>query len=117
LVLPADLNQHGHLFGGRMLAWVDECAWIAASIAEPQCRFVTIALNEVRFHHPVRAGTILAFSTEKQHQGTSSVTFRVTVHNAHDTHAAALFVTDVTFVNIDAHDQKAPIQPAHPNPT
>lgn len=98
-----------------MLAWVDECAWIAASIAasiaEPQCRFVTIALNAVRFHHPVRAGTILAFSAQKLRQGTSSVTYRVTVHHAQDT--TALFETDVTYVNVDSNDQKAPIHSPH----
>ena len=42
LVLPEDLNQFGYLFGGRLLSWIDEACWIAASLDHPECRFVTI---------------------------------------------------------------------------
>jgi hypothetical protein len=31
LVLPANLNHYGFLFGGQLLAWIDEASWIAAS--------------------------------------------------------------------------------------
>ena len=47
LVRPKDLNQYGHLFGGRLLAWVDEDSWIAASLEFPGSRFVTMAMDEV----------------------------------------------------------------------
>ena len=35
LVMPGDLNQYGFLFGGKMLSWVDEACWIAASLDYP----------------------------------------------------------------------------------
>ena len=28
LVRPGDLNHYGFLFGGKMLMWVDEVAWM-----------------------------------------------------------------------------------------
>ena len=31
VVRPEHLNHFGHLFGGCLLKWVDEIAWIAAS--------------------------------------------------------------------------------------
>ena len=28
LVMPEDMNHYGFLFGGKMLMWIDEVAWI-----------------------------------------------------------------------------------------
>ena len=32
IVLPADLNDYGSLFGGTLLKWVDEIAYIRISL-------------------------------------------------------------------------------------
>ena len=37
LVMPGDLNHYGFLFGGKMLMWVDEVAWMAVSGDYPGC--------------------------------------------------------------------------------
>ena len=50
LVLPEHLNHFGFLFGGHMLAWVDEVAWIAASLDYPGYHFVTVGMDEVSFN-------------------------------------------------------------------
>ena len=72
LVLPGDLNHYGFLFGGRLLAWIDEASWIAASLDYPQCQFVTVAMATVEFHHSVRDGTILTINCDCTREGTSS---------------------------------------------
>ena len=41
LVLPQYLNHYGFLFGGHLLKWVDEYAYIAASMEYPDCDFVS----------------------------------------------------------------------------
>ena len=46
LVMPGDLNQYGFLFGGKMLMWVDEVAWMAVSGDYPGCNFVTVGMSE-----------------------------------------------------------------------
>lgn len=106
LVLPADLNQYGFLFGGRLLAWVDEASWIAASLEFPHCRFVTIAMHEVQFHHSVREGTILTIDSRLQKTGNTSVTYEVRVIDTRRSDQEVLFATTVTFVNVDENGSK-----------
>ncbi|MGD0283399.1 MAG: hotdog domain-containing protein, partial [Dissulfurispiraceae bacterium] len=56
LVLPEHLNQFGYLFGGNLLKWVDEVAWIAASLDFPGCKFVTIGMDRVEFRKSIKQG-------------------------------------------------------------
>lgn len=109
LVLPEDLNQFGVLFGGRLLSWIDEASWIAASLDFPACHFVTIGMDEVVFRHSVRGGTILIIESEKIRQGNSSVTYHVIVRRGRGPEFGCLFSTKVTFVNVDANGEKVSI--------
>ncbi|MGJ8697881.1 MAG: acyl-CoA thioesterase [Verrucomicrobiaceae bacterium] len=106
LVLPGDLNQFGFLFGGRLLGWIDEASWIAASLDFPECRFVTIGMDEVVFRHSVGEGTILAIESEKVAQGETSVTYGVTVRRGRAKEGSPIFSTKVTFVNVDPEGRK-----------
>lgn len=108
LVLPSDLNHYGYLFGGRLLAWIDEASWIAASLDFPTCRFVTVGMDTVEFRHGVREGSILRIHCEKSRQGTTSICYQVTV-NDHHQGPRPIFSTNVTFVNLDAAGEKHPI--------
>ncbi len=109
LVLPGDLNQYGFLFGGRLLAWVDEASWIAASLDYPHCQFVTVAMDTVEFHHSVRDGTILRISCNKHHEGNTSVSYDVGVVDEKAGHQP-IFSTRVTFVSVDDAGTKRPIR-------
>ena len=109
LILPGDLNQYGFLFGGRLLAWIDEASWIAASLDYPLCQFVTVALDTVEFHHSVRQGTILTITCQREREGTTSVCYSVVVK---DQLAGphAIFTTRVTFVSVDDTGRKRPLR-------
>lgn len=109
LVLPEDLNQYGYLFGGRLLSWIDEASWIAASLDFPDCRFVTIAMNQVVFRHSVRDGTILAIQSQKYHLGKTSVTYEVEVYKGRAGEGSPIFSTHITFVNLDESGAKRPL--------
>lgn len=109
LVLPEDLNQFGALFGGRLLAWVDEASWIAASLDHPGCHFVTMAMDEVVFRHPVRKGTILTIKSSQLKLGRTSVTYQVRVFAGTVSEDRSIFSTCVTFVNLDGTGAKSPI--------
>lgn len=109
LVLPSDLNHYGFLFGGRLLAWVDEASWIAASLDFPHCQFVTIGLDEVEFRHGVRDGTILGIRSEQIKKGRTSVTYEVRVSNEKEAPAKCLFRTRVTFVSVNDYGEKRAI--------
>ena len=82
IVLPADLNDYGSLFGGTLLKWVDEIAYIHVSLDFPERHFVTIGLDHVEFRHPIRQGQILCFRCTQTRVGSTSVTYRVQVFRA-----------------------------------
>ena len=108
LVLPADLNHYGFLFGGNLLAWVDEASWIAASLDFPHALFVTVGMDRVEFHHSVRQGTILGIQCERVKQGTTSVTYAVEVRDR-KSHKDPIFSTNVSFVRVDEEGRKKPL--------
>jgi acyl-CoA hydrolase len=109
LVLPGDLNQYGFLFGGRLLAWIDEASWIAASLDYPHCQFVTVAMDKVEFHHSVREGTILRITCVLHREGNTSATYAVEVIDE-TAGPQPIFSTRVTFVSVDDAGVKRPIR-------
>jgi acyl-CoA hydrolase len=111
LVQPEYMNDQGSLFGGYLLKWIDEFAYITACIEHPGCRFVTIGLDKVEFHHPISLGEILRFAVTQVRQGKTSVEYLVEVFgekNARD-REETLFATKITFVNLDSTGNKRPI--------
>lgn len=110
LVLPADLNQYGFLFGGQLLSWIDEASWIAASLDYPGCQLVTVGMDRVEFRHSVREGTILSIQSEQVREGESSVTYAVAVIRGRCDTGEVLFSTNITFVNVDEEGGKVPIR-------
>ena len=48
LIIPADLNSSGRLFGGRLLEWLDEMAGIVAK-RHAECSVVTAAIDNLHF--------------------------------------------------------------------
>ena len=63
LVMPGDMNHYGFLFGGKMLMWVDEVAWIAVSEDYPTLHFVTVGMSKVEFKKSVHPQSVLRFDT------------------------------------------------------
>ncbi len=112
LVMPEDLNHHGFLFGGRMLQWVDEYAYIAASLDFPRCNLVTVALDHVEFRRSVLQGTVLRFQVQQARVGTSSVQYTVNVFNANEDDSQPIFSTGVTYVRVDDDGVKVPLPTA-----
>lgn len=108
LVLPGDLNQNGYLYGGNLLKWIDEYAWIAATLDYPKCSFVTVALDKVTFKKGVKDGAILKFDIKKSHVGNTSVQYLVNVYcqNSCYTNLEIIFSTHITFVNLDENGMK-----------
>ena len=114
LVMPGDMNHYGFLFGGKMLMWIDEVAWIAVSNDYPGCRFVTVGMSEVTFKKSVHPRAVLRFDAQKKRVGTTSVTYHVDVYRR-DIEAEDeehVFHTDITFVHVDKAGAKMPLSAA-----
>ena len=61
IVRKEHLNHYGYLFGGMLLCWVDEFAWIFASLDFPGCPLVTVGMDQVVFKERVVNGYNPAF--------------------------------------------------------
>lgn len=111
IVLPADLNDYGSLFGGTLLKWIDEIAYIRVSLDFPGQHFVTIGLDNVEFRHPIRKGQILRFHCTKTRVGKTSVTYNVKIYGArYNTESEqSLFENNITFVSVDKYGNKVNI--------
>lgn len=107
LVLPEHLNHYGYLFGGYLLQWVDETAYIAASLDYPGGNFVTIAMDRVEFRKSIRQGAILRFESRREHVGTTSVGYLVEVFDGPS--PAPVFSTQITFVALGPDGRKQPL--------
>lgn len=101
--MPENLNHVGYLFGGYMLKWVDEIAWMAATLDFPNHTFVTIGMDKVEFKKSVKQGTILRFVTQQVHRGHTSVRYLVDVAAGNQTASAEniIFSIQVTFVRVN----------------
>ena len=112
IVLPADLNDYGSLFGGTLLKWIDEIAYIHVSLDFPARHFVTIGLDNVEFRHPIRQGQILCFRCSQTRVGNTSVTYRVQVFRArYETDKKdEVFESQITFVCVDEEGNKRAIE-------
>lgn len=111
LVRPEHLNHHGSLFGGQLLSWIDECAWMAAAREFPEYSFVTRAMDKIEFRHAVKNGSILRFNSQNIRTGKSSVTYLVEVYEDDRTAGPEVlaFSTTVTFVAVDENGNKTMI--------
>jgi len=112
LVLPEHLNHYGYLFGGYLLQWVDETAWICASLEYPSCRFITVGMDDVEFKKSVRQGAILRFEVVRGKVGNTSVQYSVQVFSDSlgDGRGEAIFSTTISFVCLDEKGEKAAVR-------
>lgn len=112
LVLTEHLNHYGYLFGGTLLKWVDESAYICARLDYPGKRFFTVGMGQVSFTTRVKPGCILLFEIEKEKTGNTSVTYRVHVRiaSALTDGCPDILSTQVTFVCVDEQGNKCPVR-------
>ena len=112
LVLPEHLNHYGYLFGGYLLHWVDEYAYITANLDFPGHRFVTIGLDNVVFRKSIRLGSVLKFDINRTRLGSTSAGYNVKVFSdsIESGEEELVFDTNITFVNVDEEGNKQAIR-------
>ena len=116
LVRPEHLNHQGYLFGGALLKWVDEFAWLVASRDFPGCTFVTVAMDDIVFRKRVDNGSILRFSILPLQQNHTSTNYAVEVFADAPgaTTEIEVFSTNITFVHVDTAGNKQPLPDVGP---
>tara|TARA_Y100000356_G_C11232462_1_gene275780 strand:- start:444 stop:842 length:399 start_codon:yes stop_codon:yes gene_type:complete len=107
----ANVGYHGNLFGGTMLAWLDEAGAAFACQACDTPRMVTKRIAEVVFNKPVRPGQIIKIYGEVTEVGSSSIVIRLEArrHSVYNGSQRTVLTTEMTFVRIDGDGESIPI--------
>lgn len=105
MVMEKDLNPEGHLFGGAMLAWLDEATAVFVMEQIGFTNFVTVALEDVAFKAPGHRGDIITVYSRIVRTGASSVTAetRAINHEPHSGLDREIITCRFTFVCLKDH--------------
>jgi len=57
VIFPHTLNDHNTLFGGTVMQWMDEVAYITATRFAKK-KMVTVSVDHIKFLKPIKPGTI-----------------------------------------------------------
>lgn len=106
-VKPEDLNANETLFGGRVLAWVDEECALYSIIQLENKKVVTKYMSEINFMSTAKQGDIVEIGIEVVKFGKSSLTLNCEVRNKM-THETIVTVDNVIMVNLDENGKPAP---------
>ena len=109
--MTKDIGVHGNLFGGNMLAWLDEAAatWACSVCKNPN--MVTVKIDEMIFKKPVKVGDQVNIYGEVAKMGKSSLTVNVEARavNFYTGVEKIVCSTIFIFVRIDHNGDPIPI--------
>lgn len=117
LMMPRDTNHQGTIFGGIILAHIDQAGYIEAR-RHGLHRWVTASVDRVDFKAPVEVGEVVEFRCRTIRLGRSSVTVQVVV-DAQRLDGTWVRVTEaqLALVSVDATGHSIPFrEPPAGNP-
>lgn len=106
LCLVKNVGLNGNLFGGEMLAWMDEISAIYAHKKTNESHLVTLRFGEIKFITPVKKGDIVDFYCGNEKYGKTSISFDIQA-KVNDN---IVFSTDTTFVAVDENGNKKELE-------
>ena len=107
----SEIGVHGNMFGGTMMAMIDESAAAYASQLCDTPRMVTIKIEELVFKKPVRVGNLMKIYGKVIEFGRSSISIYIEVrkHNVYTGEQEVVTHTNIKFVRIDEEGNPIPI--------
>lgn len=107
----SQVGYHGNLFGGRMLAWLDEAGAAYAAQCCDSPRMVTKHISSVTFEKPVRPGQIIKIYGEVLKVGNTSITIRLEArrHSVYNGTQRNVCTITMVFVRIDGDGEAIPL--------
>ncbi|MFV8372046.1 acyl-CoA thioesterase [Flavobacterium sp. LB2P74] len=100
-VKPEDLNPNGTLFGGKLLAWIDEELALYSIIQLENTRIVAKHMSEINFRSSAKQGDIIEIGIEVLKIGNTSLTLKCEARNMM-TRETIIMIDHTTMVNLDA---------------
>lgn len=114
LVLPPDTNHMDSIFGGKVLAYIDEIAAII-SMKHAKMETVTASFDSVDFYSPIRSGEIMEVEGLVSATGRTSmeVYIRVSSLNIETKERKLTTESFVTMVAVDIDGKPQPVAPVY----
>jgi len=106
-VKPEDLNPNGTLFGGRLLAWIDEEAALYTVIQLDNNKIVTKYVSEINFMSSAKQGDIIEIGMDVVKFGNTSIVLKCEARNTM-TRETILTVDNIIMVNLDKSGKPSP---------
>ncbi len=115
LVLPPDTNHLGTIFGGKVVAYIDEIAAICA-MKHANTTVVTASIDSVDFVSSARAGDVLELEAVVSSTGRSSMEVYIVVKsmNLHTGEWELTTESFVTMVALDENNKPTPVPGVFP---
>lgn len=106
-VKPEDLNANKTLFGGKLLAWIDEEAALYAIIQLENPKVVTKFMSEINFVSSAKQGDIIEIGMDVVKFGKSSLVLSCEVRNKM-TRETIITIEQIVMVNLDDNGNPSP---------
>lgn len=106
-IKPGDLNANQSLFGGTLLAWIDEEAALYAIIQLENNHVVTKYISAINFVSSAKEKDIIEIGIEPVKFGTTSLTLKCEVRNKM-TRKTIITIDEIVMVNLDANGAPKP---------
>jgi len=115
IMMPADANIRGNVFGGAIMKYMDEIAAVAA-FRHARKNVVTASIDRMNFIAPVYLGNLLVLKASVNYVGRTSMEIGVRMEaedlrSGRVTHAGSCFLT---YVALDDDGRPTPIEPVVP---
>ena len=100
-VKPQDLNPNHTLFGGKLLAWIDEELALYSIVQLENPRIVTKHMSEINFISSAKQGDIIEIGIDVVKFGNSSLTLKCEARNIM-TRETIITIDSITMVSLGA---------------
>ncbi len=110
VAMPADSNAYGDIFGGWLMSLMDNAAGLVAA-RRAKGRAVTVAMDGMQFHEPVKIGDEVSVYGEVEKVGRTSIRIGIEAWRRprHSEEAVKVTEAKFTFVAIDEHGHPRPV--------
>src|SRR5438477_8870193 len=107
VMMPADVNPQGTVFGGVILSYIDQAGAIGARrevvrAGGPSPVLLTVAINRVEFKKPVFVGDVVRFLTRLVRIGRTSITMHIDVEAERAGDVLHVTEAEVVYVGVDS---------------
>jgi uncharacterized protein (TIGR00369 family) len=112
LMQPQHANLQGNVHGGWIMKLADEAGALAA-MRHAQCNVVTVAIDQMNFHEPIRIGDVVQLDAQVTYVGRTSIETRVQVIaenpvTGEQTHTNTAYLV---YVALDEKGNPKPVSP------